>query len=125
MVLETCGISVGSVGGVLGPYHHQHLHGGINENNNMSPYAGDYAPQHHQHQQQEQHPPNTNDNNTTNNHYNYTDLDNTGLYTINNNNWQGKYRSFIEIQCHRMFFVFTINDFFFEYFFHKVCVCYA
>lgn len=82
MVLETCGISVGSVGGVFGhhPYHHQHLHGGINENNNLSPYAGDYAPQ-----QQ----PSTN-NNTTNNSYNYTDLDSTGLYTINNNNWQGK-----------------------------------
>lgn len=81
MVLETCGISVGSVGGVFGhhPYHHQHLHGGINENNNLSPYAGDYAPQQ----------PSTN-NNTTNNSYNYTDLDSTGLYTINNNNWQGK-----------------------------------
>lgn len=79
MVLETCGISVGSVGGVFGhhPYHHPNLHGGINENNNLSPYAGDYAPQQPS-------------NNTTNNSYNYTDLDSAGLYTINNN-WQGKY----------------------------------
>lgn len=79
MVLETCGISVGSVGGVFGhhPYHHQPLQGGINENNNLSPYAGDYAPQPQP---------------TTNNYNSYTDLDSTGLqYAINsNNNWQGK-----------------------------------
>uniref|UniRef100_A0A336KVP0 CSON015537 protein n=1 Tax=Culicoides sonorensis TaxID=179676 RepID=A0A336KVP0_CULSO len=88
MVLETCGISVGHVGGVFGhhPYnnHHQHLHGDINDNHNLSPYAGDYAPQ----------PLNINSsnnlNNTTNNSYNYTDLDSNGLYTVNtNNNWQG------------------------------------